>query len=126
MFDKRGGFPAFMKNNFLGNCKDQLITGLRVRNILNEETLQLYLKLSLCSDALSTCGASADNPGESNAKESFSNFSKSTGFPVIPNEEGLSSAINGNTLGKMYTNELNDDTEKSNSPEESNSHILTG
>ena len=56
MHDK-GGFPAFIRNNFVENCKDQLLTGLSVRNILDEETLQLYLKLSLCSDALSTCGA---------------------------------------------------------------------
>ena len=56
MHDK-GGFPAFIRNNFVENCKDQLLTGLSVRNILDEETLQLYLKLSFCSDALSTCGA---------------------------------------------------------------------
>ena len=56
MHDK-GGFPAFMRNNFVENCKDQLLTGLSVRNIFDEETLQLYLKLSLCPDALSTCGA---------------------------------------------------------------------
>ena len=89
MHDKRGGFPAFMKNNFLGNCKDQLITGLRVRNILDEETLQLYLKLSLCSDALSTCGTSTDNPEQLNTKESLSDFNKSTSTPIIPNAEGL-------------------------------------
>ena len=125
MFDKRGGFPAFMKNNFLGNCKDQLLTGLRVRNILDEETLQLYLKLSLCPDALSTCGVMADNTEELSAKELFSNFSKSTSAPIIPNEEGLS-VLNGRIQGNMYTNELNNDTEKNNSPDESNSHILIG
>ena len=123
MFDERGGFPAFMRNNFLGNCKDQLITGLRVRNILDEETLQLYLKLWLFSDALSTCGTSTENPEELNAKESFSNFSKSASIPVIHNEEGLS-VLKENTLENMYTNELNNETEKNNSPEESESQML--
>ena len=89
-----------MRNNLLGNCKDQLITGLRVRNILDEETLQLYLKLWLCLDNLSTGGASTDNPGELNEKESFSNFSKSTSTPVIPNTESMS-VLNGNTLGDI-------------------------
>ena len=67
MYDERGGFPAFVRNNFVENCKDQLLTGLRVRNILDEETLQLYLELSLCPDALSTCGAMTDNPKELNS-----------------------------------------------------------
>ena len=121
MFDERGGFPAFMRNNFLGNCKDQLITGLRVRNILDEETLQLYLKLWLFSDALSTCGTSTENPEELNAKESFSNFSKSASIPVIHNEEGLS-VLKENTLENMYTNELNQ--KESERPEESESQML--
>ena len=121
MFDERGGFPAFMRNNFLGNCKDQLITGLRVRNILDEETLQLYLKLWLFSDALSTCGTSTENPEELNAKESFSNFSKSASIPVIHNEEGLS-VLKENTLENMYNNELNQ--KESERPEESESQML--
>ena len=125
MHDKRGGFPAFLRNNFLGNCKDQLITGLRVRNILDEETLQLYLKLSLCSDALSTCGASTDHSEQLNIKESLSDFSKSTSTPIIPHTEGLDT-LNGNTQGNIYANELNNGTEKSNSLEESSSHILIG
>ena len=89
-----------MRNNFLGKCKDQLITGLRVRNILDEETLQLYLKLWLCSDNLSTGGASTDNPAELNEKESFSNFSKSSSTPVIPNIDSMS-VLNGNALGDI-------------------------
>ena len=90
IFDKRRGFLAFMRYNFLGNCIDQLITGLRVRNILDEETLQLYLKLWLCSDTLSVCGESTDNPGGLDVKESFSNFSKSTSTPIFPNTEAVS------------------------------------
>ena len=84
MYNKRGGFPAFVRNNFVENCKDQLLTGLRVRNILDEKTLRFYLKLSLYPDALSTCGVMTDNPEELNSKESFFISSKSTGTLNIP------------------------------------------
>ena len=50
-----------------------------MRNILDEEILQFYLKLSLCPDALSTCGVMTDNSEELNSKESFFISSKSTG-----------------------------------------------
>ena len=58
-----------------------------MRNILDEEILQFYLKLSLCPDALSTCGVMTDNPEEWNSKESFFISSKSTGTLNIPYAE---------------------------------------
>ena len=60
---------------------------MHVRNILDEETLQLYLKLSLCPDALSTFGVMTDNTEELNSKESFFISSKSTGTLNIPYAE---------------------------------------
>uniref|UniRef100_T1J0H0 U8 snoRNA-decapping enzyme n=1 Tax=Strigamia maritima TaxID=126957 RepID=T1J0H0_STRMM len=37
------GFPAFLRNNFVGNCKQQLCIGLLSRHILNLEEIEASL-----------------------------------------------------------------------------------
>jgi len=46
MFDKKGGFPAFTKNNFLGNTMEQLVRGIRHGELLPERRLRDLLQLS--------------------------------------------------------------------------------
>jgi len=40
----KGGLPMFLKNNFAGNAKQQLIEALRIKNILSDE------EIKSCSD----------------------------------------------------------------------------
>lgn len=37
MRDGIGGLPSFLRNNFIGNAKEQLILGLKQEEILTEE-----------------------------------------------------------------------------------------
>lgn len=46
MFDKKGGFPAFTRNNFLGNSLEQLVRGIRHGGLLPEGELCNLLQLS--------------------------------------------------------------------------------
>ena len=48
MRDKRGGFPSFLRNNFVGNTKDQLLIGLEHAEILTQEEIEEAVHLSQC------------------------------------------------------------------------------
>ena len=48
MRDKRGGFPSFLRNNFVGNTKDQLLIGLEHAGILTQEEIEEVVHLSQC------------------------------------------------------------------------------
>lgn len=48
MRDKRGGFPSFLRNNFVGNTKDQLLIGLEHAEILTQEEIEEVVHLSQC------------------------------------------------------------------------------
>eukprot|EP00794_Sanderia_malayensis_P006753 gene6753-7512_t len=43
LHDKKGGFRAFSKNNFVGIAKEQLIIGIAKNNLLPNVTLENYL-----------------------------------------------------------------------------------
>uniref|UniRef100_T1JIE0 U8 snoRNA-decapping enzyme n=1 Tax=Strigamia maritima TaxID=126957 RepID=T1JIE0_STRMM len=46
MADKIRGFPSFLKQNFVGCCKEQLCQGLRTCNIMTEEEIRTGLSRS--------------------------------------------------------------------------------
>lgn len=48
MRDKRGGLPSFLRNNFVGNAKDQLLIGLEHAEILSREEIEEAVHLSQC------------------------------------------------------------------------------
>lgn len=41
--DHYRGFPVFLKNKFIGNSRDQLLTFISCMNILTSEEIQLVL-----------------------------------------------------------------------------------
>lgn len=43
LYDNKGGFPAFLKNNFVGISKEQLIIGIHKSNLLSSAALEGYL-----------------------------------------------------------------------------------
>jgi len=53
MWDKLGGFPSFLRNNFIGNSKDQLITAIRSKNLLSDSELDKFLQYNQRQDKLS-------------------------------------------------------------------------
>ena len=46
MADKQGGFPSFLRNNFVGNSRQQLLIGLEHAGILSQEEIKEALHLS--------------------------------------------------------------------------------
>ena len=58
--DPRSGFPAFLRNNFIGNSKQQMLEGIRVKGLLSDELLKQYIEWSCEDDELSTCGGKGD------------------------------------------------------------------
>ncbi|XP_066927637.1 U8 snoRNA-decapping enzyme-like [Clytia hemisphaerica] len=49
----RGGFAAFLKNNFIGCARKQLLDCIRVKELLSEKELDQYIQNSRISDPLS-------------------------------------------------------------------------
>ena len=47
--DRRGGLPAFLENNFIGNARDQLIIGLHNEKLLSNEEMNEVLKIVGCA-----------------------------------------------------------------------------
>ena len=58
--DDKSGFPAFLRNNFIGNSKQQLIEGIRLKKLLPDDVLKHYIEVSMQDDDLSTCGGKGD------------------------------------------------------------------
>lgn len=54
MGDKRSGFPAFLRNNFIGNARQQLIDGIRKKQLLDDDILEQYISLSKERDDVSS------------------------------------------------------------------------
>lgn len=50
----RGGLPAFLKNNFIGNSKNQLLRAIQIRNLLPDSQLEAIINQSQIPDPLST------------------------------------------------------------------------
>ncbi len=39
MRDDRGGLPSFLRNNFIGNAREQLLVGLKHEGLLSKEQI---------------------------------------------------------------------------------------
>ncbi|XP_028401999.1 U8 snoRNA-decapping enzyme-like [Dendronephthya gigantea] len=46
MNDERGGLPSFLRNNFIGNAREQLLHGLNHEGLMSEEEINIAVKLS--------------------------------------------------------------------------------
>ena len=46
MDDQRGGLPAFLRNHFIGNARDELLLGLKHENILSDKEIDKALSRS--------------------------------------------------------------------------------
>jgi len=46
MRDKQGGFPSFLRNNFVGNSRQQLLIGLEHAGILTQEEIKEVVHFS--------------------------------------------------------------------------------
>ena len=54
MYDRRGGFPAFLRNNFIGNCKEQLLETIRLKELIPLQVLNDSITLSKEKDNMSS------------------------------------------------------------------------
>lgn len=46
MRDKKGGFPSFLRNKFVGNSREQLLIGLEHANVLTQQEIKEAVHLS--------------------------------------------------------------------------------
>ena len=46
MRDKKGGFPSFLRNKFVGNSREQLLIGLEHANVLTQQEVREAVYLS--------------------------------------------------------------------------------
>ena len=46
MHDKQGGLPSFLRNNFVGNSRQQLLIGLEHAGILTQEEIKEVVHFS--------------------------------------------------------------------------------
>lgn len=71
MRDKKGGFPSFLRNKFVGNSREQLLIGLEHANVLTQQEIREAVHLSqlipeitpklwrvTCDMEVKLCGAS--------------------------------------------------------------------
>ncbi|XP_065668376.1 U8 snoRNA-decapping enzyme [Hydra vulgaris] len=54
MYDRRGGLPAFLRNNFIGNSKEQLLEAIRLKELVPLNFLNECVNLSNEIDKLSS------------------------------------------------------------------------